>query len=283
MTLYHGSKDIVEYPEIRKARFNKDFYFGFYCTNIEKQAERWATRYGEKGYINRYEYTENTELKILRFEKMTEEWLDFIISCRSGQAHQYDIVEGPMAGGHLGFQESVLENIENIDFDAILCGVIDSKKPYEEKYTKKIPVTAAGGIFDRQDIDHVLSLGADAVQIASRFVVTKECDASDAYKHAYIEAGKGNIQIVKSPVGMPGRAVRNAFIRQVEQHKQEITGCYQCLEKCNPKEVPYCITQALIHAVKGELEQGLIFCGENVSRIHEMTTVPELMRELTQG
>ena len=80
-----------------------------------------------------------------------------------------------------------------------------------------------------------------------------------------------------------GRAVRNAFIRQVEQHKQEITGCYQCLEKCNPKEVPYCITQALIHAVKGELEQGLIFCGENVSRIHEMTTVPELMRELTQG
>ena len=283
MTLYHGSKDIVEYPEIRKARFNKDFYFGFYCTNIEKQAERWATRYGEKGYINRYEYTENTELKILRFEKMTEEWLDFIISCRSGQAHQYDIVEGPMAGGHLGFQESVLENIENIDFDAILCGVIDSKKPYEEKYTKKIPVAAAGGIFDRQDIDHVLSLGADAVQIASRFVVTKECDASDAYKRAYIEAGKGNIQIVKSPVGMPGRAVRNAFIRQVEQHKQEITGCYQCLEKCNPKEVPYCITQALIHAVKGELEQGLIFCGENVSRIHEMTTVPELMRELTQG
>ena len=187
-------------------------------------------------------------------------------------------------------QENVLraklfyvENIENIDFDAILCGVIDSKKPYEEKYTKKIPVAAAGGIFDRQDIDHVLSLGADAVQIASRFVVTKECDASDAYKRAYIEAGKGNIQIVKSPVGMPGRAVRNAFIRQVEQHKQEITGCYQCLEKCNPKEVPYCITQALIHAVKGELEQGLIFCGENVSRIHEMTTVPELMRELTQG
>ena len=97
MILYHGSKEVVEYPEIRKARFNKDFYFGFYCTNIEKQAERWATRYGEKGYINRYEYTENTELKILRFEKMTEEWLDFIISCRSGQAHQYDIVEGPMA------------------------------------------------------------------------------------------------------------------------------------------------------------------------------------------
>ena len=282
MVLYHGSKEIVEYPEIRKARFQKDFYFGFYCTLYAEQAKRWATRYGD-GYINKYEYVPSSTLNCLYFEEMTEEWLDFIVTCRRGIPHKYDIVEGPMAGGHLGFQESVLENIENIDFDAILCGVIDSKKPYEEKYTKKIPVAAAGGIFDRQDIDHVLSLGADAVQIASRFVVTKECDASDAYKRAYIEAGKGNIQIVKSPVGMPGRAVRNAFIRQVEQHKQEITGCYQCLEKCNPKEVPYCITQALIHAVKGELEQGLIFCGENVSRIHEMTTVPELMRELTQG
>ena len=79
MILYHGSKEIVEYPEIRRVRFNKDFYFGFYCTNIEKQAERWATRYGEEGYINKYEYTENTELKILKFEKMTEEWLDFTI------------------------------------------------------------------------------------------------------------------------------------------------------------------------------------------------------------
>ena len=101
MTLYHGSKDIVEYPEIRKARFNKDFYFGFYCTNIEKQAERWATRYGEKGYINRYEYIENTELKILRFEKMTEEWLDFIIDCRSGKPHSHDIVIGAMANDQI--------------------------------------------------------------------------------------------------------------------------------------------------------------------------------------
>ena len=98
MTLYHGSKEIVEYPEIRKARFNKDFYFGFYCTNIEKQAERWATRYGDKGYINKYEYTENTELKILKFEKMTEEWLDFIMNCRREKDDSdYDIVMGGVA------------------------------------------------------------------------------------------------------------------------------------------------------------------------------------------
>ena len=96
--LYHGSKNIVESPEIRVTKYNKDFYFGFYCTNIEKQAERWATRYGEKGYINRYEYTENTELKILKFEKMTEEWLDFILNCRSGQdGTDYDLVVGGVA------------------------------------------------------------------------------------------------------------------------------------------------------------------------------------------
>ena len=97
MILYHGSREIVKYPEIRKAQYHKDFYFGFYCTKLPEQAKRWATRYGEEGYINKYEYTENTELKILKFEKMTEEWLDFIIACRNGQSHSYDIVEGPMA------------------------------------------------------------------------------------------------------------------------------------------------------------------------------------------
>lgn len=96
MKLYHGSIQIVEKPEIRISRFNKDFYFGFYCTSIEEQAIRWATRFGS-GYINVYEYVENANLKTLRFEKMTDEWLDFIVACRNGKAHDYDIVEGPMA------------------------------------------------------------------------------------------------------------------------------------------------------------------------------------------
>ena len=97
MILYHGSKEIVEFPEIRTARYNKDFYFGFYCTQMPEQAVRWATRYGTRGYLNKYEYTENSKLKYLVFEKMTEEWLDFIIACRSGQQHDYDIVIGAMA------------------------------------------------------------------------------------------------------------------------------------------------------------------------------------------
>lgn len=95
--VYHGSSQLVETPEIRVSKFNKDFYFGFYCTIMKKQAERWATRFDEKGYVNIYEYHPNTELKILKFEEMTEEWLDFIVACRSGKSHDYDIVEGPMA------------------------------------------------------------------------------------------------------------------------------------------------------------------------------------------
>ncbi len=95
--LYHGSKVIVEFPEIRRARFNKDFYFGFYCTNLPEQAKRWAIRYTGKGIINEYLYTPDESLRILRFPKMTEDSLDFIVDCRLGKPHDYDIVEGPMA------------------------------------------------------------------------------------------------------------------------------------------------------------------------------------------
>ena len=98
MILYHGSKEIVEFPEIRTARYNKDFYFGFYCTQMPEQAVRWATRYGTRGYLNKYEYTENSKLKYLVFEKMTEEWLDFILNCRSGKdMTDYDFVLGGVA------------------------------------------------------------------------------------------------------------------------------------------------------------------------------------------
>lgn len=97
MILYHGSKEIVRTPEIRIARYNKDFFFGFYCTLMSEQAKRWAIRFTGQGMINEYEYTPNPELKLLQFKEMTEEWLDFIVDCRSGKSHDYDIVEGPMA------------------------------------------------------------------------------------------------------------------------------------------------------------------------------------------
>jgi len=97
LILYHGSQQIVKYPEIRTAKFNKDFYFGFYCTIIREQAIKWATRYPISGFVSEYKYIENANLRIKRFEIMTEEWLDFIADCRLGKPHDYDIVEGPMA------------------------------------------------------------------------------------------------------------------------------------------------------------------------------------------
>lgn len=95
--LYHGSHECVEFPEIRLAKYNKDFYYGFYCTVLQEQAKRWAVRHSGKGIINEYLYVPDESLKILTFPEMTEEWLDFIVSCRNGNPHSYDIVEGPMA------------------------------------------------------------------------------------------------------------------------------------------------------------------------------------------
>lgn len=190
------------------------------------------------------------------------------------------VIEGPKAGGHLGFSKEQLGDIGALDYDEEIKKIIACKKMYEEKYHCNIPVIVAGGIFDKKDIEHAISLGADGVQIASRFVATEECDASQAYKDAYMNAKEEDIQIVQSPVGMPGRALRNTFIENVEKSRQTIKKCYQCLEKCNPKEVPYCITKALIDAVQGDVDNGLIFCGADVGRIDKMTTVHELMAEL---
>ena len=201
-------------------------------------------------------------------------------------ARRYDrtadfiVIEGPKAGGHLGFSNEELQNMENIDYDKEIKDIIECTKEYEKKYNTHIPVIVAGGIFEYDDIIHAIELGADGVQIASRFVATKECDASDEYKKAYIDAKEEDIKIIKSPVGMPGRAIRNEFIKQVEKENQPVLKCYNCMKKCNPKEVPYCITKALVDAVNGDINNGLIFCGANVGRINEMTTVHELMMEL---
>lgn len=205
-----------------------------------------------------------------RWDKKYKKTADFIV------------IEGPKAGGHLGFsREQLAEDAEGkMDYDAEIKNIIACKQAFEEKYQCQIPVIVAGGIFDRKDIDHVFELGADGVQIASRFVATYECDAADAYKQAYINAKEEDVKIVQSPVGMPGRALNNTFIKNVEKGRQKIQKCYLCLAHCNPAEVPYCITKALTDAVLGDVENGLIFCGANVGRINKMMSVHELMEEL---
>ena len=201
-----------------------------------------------------------------------------------GKTADFLVVEGPKAGGHLGFSVDQLEQYAHQqDYDGEILAILEAKKTFEEKYSRKIPVIVAGGIFTAEDIAHIIQLGADGVQIASRFVATEECDASLAYKQAYIDAKESNVRIVKSPVGMPGRALNNTFIQELDVAPKRVTKCYNCLEKCNPAQVPYCITEALIRAVKGNVEHGLIFCGANVGCINQITTVPTLIEELKQG
>lgn len=190
------------------------------------------------------------------------------------------VIEGPRAGGHLGFTKEQLDHMEELDYDMEIKKIIELKREYEEKYAKKIPVVLAGGIFDREDIIHALALGADGVQISTRFVVTEECDASEEFKLAYLAASKEDIRIVVSPVGMPGRALRTPFMDNVSCAKIPVNKCFHCLEHCNPKEIPYCITKALVEAVKGNISGGLVFCGENVHRLKQMTTVRDIFQEL---
>lgn len=190
------------------------------------------------------------------------------------------VIEGPEAGGHLGFTREQLERADSLDYDREIQEILLIVKEYGEKYGCTIPVVAAGGIFDKEDIEHMLSLGADGVQMATRFVVTEECDASPAFKQAYLDAEASDIEIIKSPVGMPGRAVHNVFLDKVAQGKVPVKRCLSCLAACNPAKAPYCITQALIAAVKGDTENGLIFCGSSAARLKKMTTVAELMAEL---
>lgn len=190
------------------------------------------------------------------------------------------VIEGPKAGGHLGFSREELDTFTDESYDGVIRSIIEKVKEYGEKFSKKIPVVVAGGIYDRADMDHALLLGADGVQMGTRFVTTEECDAAPEYKQAYIRAEKEDICIVQSPVGMPGRAIKNAFMDRVKTEKCRIEHCYHCIVTCRPAEIPYCITQALVNAAEGRVEDALLFCGSNACRSHKIEKVEDIMKEL---
>ncbi len=193
------------------------------------------------------------------------------------------VIEGPLAGGHLGFLKEEAESITEEAYESTVKKIIQVVKAYAEKYGKKIPVVVAGGIDTPQKVKRVMELGADGVQVASPFVTTLECDAAEGFKQKYVEAAKEDIQLVTSPVGMPGRAIRNAFVERVEAGVREpVKKCYGCLRMCNPTEIPYCITQALITSAKGDGENGLVFCGANTYKINSISTVQEVIEKLFQ-
>lgn len=185
------------------------------------------------------------------------------------------VVEGPEAGGHLGFS---MEELNNKDIN--IYDIVASVKEEVKKYGDNIPVIAAGGIYDGKDIAKALKSGADGVQIATRFVATDECDANIKFKEAYINAKKEDVVIIKSPVGMPGRAIKNHFLENLQNYK--ILKCYNCIKTCDRKTVPYCITKALVNSVNGDIDNGLIFCGSNVDKIKEIVPVKVLINELVK-
>lgn len=189
------------------------------------------------------------------------------------------VVEGPLAGGHLGFSTEQLFHIEELDYDKEIIKVIDCVKEYSKQHEKEIPVVVAGGIYTREDAEHYIGLGASGVQMGTRFVTTYECDASEAYKQAYINAEKEDIVIVKSPVGMPGRAIFNAFMERAEKGKIPHGSCHGCIATCKPAETPYCITEALVNAANGKVDEGLLFCGSNAYRADKLEYVKDIIEE----
>lgn len=190
------------------------------------------------------------------------------------------VIEGTEAGGHLGFKPEELVEGNKPKLEDITTEVIDYIKEVEKETGKEIPVIAAGGIWDGKDIKKILKLGAAGVQMATRFVATNECDASNEFKQAYVNAKKEDVKIIKSPVGMPGRAIYNDFIKNTEVEKAKIQKCYNCIKTCNVVDTPYCITKALINAVKGNMKEALVFCGSNVDKVKEIVSVHTLMSEL---
>lgn len=198
-----------------------------------------------------------------------------------GRTADLVVIEGPQAGGHLGFKKEELDSYTEESYGDEIKKIIRTVKAYAEKYQTEIPVVVAGGIYDSSDVERAASLGADGVQVATRFVTTEECDADIRYKEAYIQASREDIKIVKSPVGMPGRAIVNKFMERVmDGEKIPHSPCHRCLAKCSPADIPYCITDGLIAAVKGNIENALLFCGAKAYKAQKIETVREVMQAL---
>lgn len=192
------------------------------------------------------------------------------------------VLEGPKAGGHLGFKNEQIED-EKYDLKKLLPEVLEALKPFEEQYNKKIPVIAGGGIYTGAEIKYFLDNGAAAVQMSTRFVTTNECDASDGFKQSYIDAKKEDIVIIKSPVGLPGRAINNKYLDDVKNGlKHPFTCPYDCIITCKKEEAPYCITLALINAKKGKMRNGFAFAGSNAYKADKIVSVKQLIETLKE-
>ncbi len=190
------------------------------------------------------------------------------------------VVEGPKAGGHLGFSRDELFD-PNFALEKLIPEVVNVAKALEDKAGRRIPVIAAGGVYSGADIKTFLDLGASAVQMGTRFVATHECDANIRFKEAYVNATEEDVAIISSPVGMPGRALNNSYVESITEGKTKPFKCvFKCVSTCEQEKTPYCIAMALIAAMRGNLERGFAFCGSNVAKVDSIISVKELMQTL---
>lgn len=190
------------------------------------------------------------------------------------------VLEGPKAGGHLGFSEDHIFD-DSFALENLVSGVVDAAKALEDKAGRAIPVITGGGVFSGADIAKMMELGASGVQMATRFVATNECDADIRFKQAYVDAREEDVTIIHSPVGMPGRALKNSFIEAAREGRKKPFKCvFHCIKTCDPSATPYCISSALINAMKGNLDKGFVFCGSNVAKVKSIVSVHDLVETL---
>ena len=190
------------------------------------------------------------------------------------------VVEGPKAGGHLGFKKDAVINPMH-QLPKVITETVAEMEVFEQKYGVEIPVIAAGGIYTGKDMFEIMNSGAKGVKMGTRFVTTNECDVSDKFKQNYISCSADDITIIDSPVGLPGRVITNDFVEEIKQGKQKPVKCsWKCLRTCNYKEVQFCIADALFNAAQGDFSQGFSFAGSNAYLAEEIISVKETMRRI---
>lgn len=209
--------------------------------------------------------------------------------CRLWDRHyhrvpDFVVLEGPQAGGHLGFTPEEAKEAQAgrpIPLSELLKEVLAALEPYRKQYGRDIPVFVAGNVKDGAEMARYMAEGAAGAQFATPFIATEECDAAEGYKQRLLEAKPEDVTIVKSPVGLPGRALRSPLIRRVEAGTQpRPTRCFRCLTACRPAETPYCISRALMSAADGDWENGLFFCGAGAGVVNTMSTVRQRMEQI---
>ena len=192
------------------------------------------------------------------------------------------ILEGPKSGGHQGFTyEQCL--MEEYQLENLVAPVVEEAKEWGD-----IPVIAAGGIWDKKDIEDMMALGAKGVQMGTRFIGTYECDAHENLKQVLLDSTEDTIQLMSSPVGYPARGVATNLTKLVAKREGPDIKCISnCVAPCNrgeeAKVVGFCIADRLSDAYEGNLETGLFFSGTNGYKLDKIISVKELMEKLTKG